>query len=167
MHRHFQNDRHACTENEHSRFCVEGSFGRYARSNGSDRERHDGCGRYEHKYVFVHDDIARRLALYAVCIDVDDFDGDRNRYLNTRVAAVCLAFYVYVGNRSDGRSRARADKGKPICRIGRHGIFDPDGIVFKARLNDARVEDFFRLNTHLFAKTVQRIARNRAGAVIL
>ena len=166
LHGDFEDQREAGADVKGAGRGVERPFGRNAGRDRRHRKGHHGCGRNVHEYILLKNDLARCPALRAGRVEVDDFDGDRNGTLYAGALTVRLLVHDKVCHRSLGSKGARRNKCKRICRIGGRGIDEGDGIIFKPRLDDPRVEDFFRLDAHLFAKTVQRIARDGPGAMV-
>ena len=166
LHGDFKDQREAGTDVKGARRRVKSPLGGNAGGDGRHRKGHNRCGRHVHEHVLLKDDLAGRSAFRAGGVEVDDFDGHRDRTLHAGALTVRLLVHDKVCHRSLRSEGARRDKRERICRVCGRGVHEGDGIIFEPRLDDPRVEDFFRLDAHLFAKTVQRIACDGPGAMV-
>ena len=163
----FENDRDTHIDGKRIVIRIERTLWRDGTDHALHFVGHNRGLRHKQNHVFVDGYGGIRLAFRAVCVGVNDLDGNIHGNLNTgAIRAVRQAVDLKRRDIADRRGTARADKRERICRIGGHGIGDRENDVIRLPLFYTGIKDALCLKAYLFVQPGERISVDRPGTFI-
>ena len=165
-HSDFDNRRNAKADDKSLGRGIKSPLGRNHAHHRLHRKGNNRGRRHVKQGVDRHGNRPRSASVHAVCVRIQHFDRDRNGRLHTGALPIGLPFDIEIADRCVADRRTRGHEGQGIGRLCGGEFGKRQGLIFNTALFDTCIEDFLRLDTHLFRDAVDRIARDRARAFI-